>query len=190
MRTRTSHHTKLRTLGMGVALALAVPAIVPAQASAARCPGAYLNPTSGSAATIRGATLCLLNVERRQRGIGPLRHDARLATAATRHSRDMVRRRYFSHFSPGGSDMVDRIRRTRYTRSARSWSVGENIAWGAQHMGTPRSIVRIWMNSAPHRRNILNRRFREIGIGVAQGAPVRRPMPRAGTYTTNFGFRG
>ena len=47
------------------------------------------------------------------------------------------------------------------------------------------------MASPPHRQNILNSRFREIGIGVVVGAPRRNVfgLP-AGTYATSFGTRG
>jgi uncharacterized protein YkwD len=55
---------------------------------------------------------------------------------------------------------------------------------------TPATIVRAWMHSPGHRANILNRRFREIGIGVASGAPVRDGAAKSGaTYATEFGLR-
>jgi uncharacterized protein YkwD len=66
--------------------------------------------------------------------------------------------------------------------------VGENIAWGSQELATPRSIVNGWMHSPGHRANILNRRFREIGIGVSRGAP-EPGFDRAATYATDFGAR-
>ena len=47
------------------------------------------------------------------------------------------------------------------------------------------------MNSPPHKHNILDSRFREIGIGVAVGAPRRNVFSSpAGTYATSFGSRG
>jgi uncharacterized protein YkwD len=45
------------------------------------------------------------------------------------------------------------------------------------------------MRSSGHRRNILDRRFRHIGIGVASGAPDDVGAQPAATYTTDFGFR-
>ena len=84
----------------------------------------------------------------------------------------MERRHYFSHTSRDGSDFVQRIRRTGYFKRASTWFVGENLAWGAgPNRSSPRGIVAAWMNSPPHRQNILNSRFREIGIGVVVGAP-------------------
>jgi uncharacterized protein YkwD len=101
----------------------------------------------------------------------------------------MARRNYFSHDTLGGGSFVDRIRRTGYLSGARSWMVGENLAWGSQHNSRPSTIMRLWMNSPGHRANILNASFREIGIGVAYDAPVRGGGSPAGTYATDFGFR-
>jgi uncharacterized protein YkwD len=44
------------------------------------------------------------------------------------------------------------------------------------------------MHSPGHRANILSSRFREIGIGISRGAPVRG-MGNAATYATDFGAR-
>ena len=62
------------------------------------------------------ATLCLINAERRARGLAPLTANARLARAAQGHAADMVARDYFSHFSPSGSSFTDRLRRVGYAR--------------------------------------------------------------------------
>ena len=45
------------------------------------------------------------------------------------------------------------------------------------------------MHSPGHRANILDRRFADIGIGVATGAPIARGGERGGTYVTDFGAR-
>jgi uncharacterized protein YkwD len=135
------------------------------------------------------AAVCLLNRQRVARGMSKLRINAQLSRAARRHSRDMVRRDYFDHTSPQGLDMLTRIKRTGYlSGSFRSWTVGENIAWGESHLGSPRSIVKAWMHSPGHRQNILNAAFREMGIGVIAAAPGRHGAPAA-TYTTTFGGR-
>ena len=164
-----------------VAVAAALGAAVPASASAA-CAGASAHVSQSSTEALRGATLCLINRERAQRGLRGLRANRRLSVAADRHSKSMVARRFFAHGS-----FVSRIRRAGYLRSARSWTLGENIAWGSGARATPGAIVRAWMHSPPHRRNILGR-FREIGIGVKAGAPVGG-LRDAATYTTDFGNR-
>ena len=83
---------------------------------------------------------------------------------------------------------MGRIRAAHYLHGAGGWTLGENIAWGSWEYATPASIVDSWMHSPPHRANILSRAFREIGIGVARGAPVSG-QDNGGTYVTDFGAR-
>ena len=78
--------------------------------------------------------------------------------------------------------MVDRIRRTGYTSGARGWALGENIAWGSGRLATAAQIHRSWMNSSGHRANILQRSFREIGIGIETGLPVRLSAAQSGRH--------
>ena len=156
-------------------------------APAAACEGEALVPNAENLKQVRQATLCLVNVERRSRGLAGLRSNRKLAAAARRHSRMMAHRDFFDHVSPTGSTMVARITRVGYE----SWaSLGENLAWGTGHLSIPKAIVRGWMNSPGHRENILRATFREIGIGVVPGTPVSLgSAERGATYTTNFGVR-
>ena len=168
---------------LAAVLALVVALAVPATASAA-CEGEYTEPNEVSLVVSERATLCLLNQERAQRGIRPLRRNRRLDLASVRHARAMALRDYFAH-----GNFVGRIKRAKYLRGARSWRLGENIAWGSGSLATPVEIVDAWMHSPGHRANILNRGFREIGIGIARGTPVRSYSDGA-TYATDFGTRG
>jgi uncharacterized protein YkwD len=166
-----------------VAVALvAMGLAVPAQASAA-CAHAGDNPNDVSLSQAKAATLCLLNKIRHSHGLRRLRANKRLSHASQRATNSMVRHKEFGH-----GDFVGRIRSARYLSGARTWTVGENIAWGSYDYATPRSIVHSWMHSPPHRANILSSRFREIGLGITRGAPVRG-MDRAATYATDFGAR-
>ena len=169
-----------------IALALPTPA-----SAAAPCANAGILPTPANVAAVKQATLCLLNAQRTSRGLSRLSSDRQLATAAQRFSAAMVSQGFFGHVSPAGSTLDSRVRGgTSYLRgSVRSWSLGENLAWGAGERATPRETVRSWMSSPGHRRNILDRRFRHIGIGVATGAPQAVGAAPAATYTTNFGSR-
>jgi uncharacterized protein YkwD len=54
-------------------------------------------------------------------------------------------------------------------RGTRSWEVGENLVWGTGPLSTPHSLVASWMNSPPHRENLLKPTFREIGIAAVAG---------------------
>ena len=157
-------------------------------AALSACPAAATNPSPRNARVVRRTTLCLLNRERRRHGLKRLRSNGRLRRSATRYSRQMARRNFFSHVSPGGSTMLARIKRAGYLRGARGFAVGENLAWGSGRLASPIETVRAWMHSPGHRANILNGRFREIGIGVATGAPVPG-IGDAATYTTHFGAK-
>jgi uncharacterized protein YkwD len=171
--------------GMLAATAVATPA------HAAGCAGAGLMPTPSNAPAIRHATLCLLNAQRSTHGLRKLRTNPRLGRAATGYARLMARRDFFSHTSPSGSTPLSRIRATRYLGGVRRWTIGENLAWGTGPRATPGGAVSAWMHSPGHRRNILDPNFREIGIGIARGAPVRvTAAARGATYATDFGARG
>jgi uncharacterized protein YkwD len=185
--TRSNGHARRYALAALAATALAVPAMAPSTALAA-CKSRDAHPAEASTVTIRNATLCLLNRQRASHGRRKLRHNARLAKAAKAHARDMVRRGYFAHTAPGGVSFVDRIMRQDYVDPGQGWALGENLAWGSYQLATPRSIVRSWMDSPGHRANVLNPRFREVGIGVVLGAP-QPGTRRAATYTTSFGTR-
>jgi uncharacterized protein YkwD len=160
---------------------------VPAASARRACHAANASASQTSKRALVRATLCVLNAQRTRRNLRPLRLNYRLSRAARRHSRSMARGRYFSHTSRGGASFVDRIRRTGYLARVRSWYVGENIAYGSGTLSSPASIGRAWMNSPPHRANILRASFREIGIGLASGTPAGE---RGATYTTDFGRRG
>jgi uncharacterized protein YkwD len=146
-------------------------------ADASSCPGGSARPASVSIRTATQATLCLLNVERAKRHLSPLRENAKLDRAACGHSHAMVSHHYFGH-----GDFAGRIHHAGYN----GYTLGENIAWGSQRYSTPRSIVNLWMHSPGHRANILRAQFRDIGIGIAIGAP-ENGVSGAATYTTDFG---
>lgn len=168
-----------------VALAL------PASASAAGCdPTASTTvPDATTLSAARTATVCLVNAERTQRGLRPVVARAELSTASSGLAKDMVARDFFDHVDPDGATMVDRLRRAGWMPRSGSWSAGENIAWAGGSGATPQQIVADWMGSAGHRANILQPSFREIGIGIALGAPVANVGMSAATYVTDFGYR-
>jgi uncharacterized protein YkwD len=159
----------------------------PSAMGARACEAANATPAHAAKRTMVRATLCVLNAERERHGLRPLKLNKRLSKAARRHARDMARRKYFAHDSLGGGTFVDRIRRTGYLRGARRWFVGENLAWGTLARSAPRAITKMWMGSPGHRANILSPSFREVGIGLAYGAPVKVGGAPAATYATDFG---
>jgi uncharacterized protein YkwD len=106
--------------------------------------------------------LDIVNSERRQAGLSPLRLHSQLTAAAQEHSNDMARNNFMSHTGSDGSSPFDRIKRHGYNYR----QAAENIAAG---YSSAQDVMRGWMNSSGHRRNILNPNYRDIGIGYARG---------------------
>ena len=166
-------------------------ALLPAAASAdapSDCAAADLAPNAADMPQVESATLCLLNAERTSRGLTALRANGRLRNAAVIHSRDMVTGHYFAHEDRSGGGPEERIAHAGYLPRYGPWVIGENIAWGTDYLATPREIVHAWMNSTPHRQNILHSDFREIGVGIASGVPDPA-LGDGATYSTEFGAR-
>lgn len=162
----------------------------PRAGKAQACQNADLMPDASNLAQIKSATLCLLDAERAGSGLKALAANGHLAAAAQSYSAHMVRDDFFDHVSPTGSTLLSRIKgQTRYLQGARSYLLGENLAWGAGDRATPRQTMIAWMNSPGHRRNILDKGFKQVGIGVVLGAPSDVGDATAATYTTEFGRR-
>lgn len=105
---------------------------------------------------------------------GPLRWDSTLAKVATAHSKDMADHSFFSHDSRNGTSPFQRIKKAGY----RYDSAGENIAAGFR---SPASVVKAWLKSPGHCKNVMNRGYVELGVGFATGGTY-------GTYwTQDFG---
>ena len=155
--------------------------LAPAPA-ATRCHVAAHAPAPGSGAA--PAVVCEINRERRARGLRPVSAHPRLSRMARRYARAMVRLGFFSHTSPGGGTLRDRLNASGYGGAV----AGEALAWGQGRLATPRAVVRSWMGSPPHRAILLGRNYRDIGIGVALGSPYGGGMRGSATYAANFGL--
>ena len=124
-----------------------------------------------SNATLRARVVELVNAARarprrcgsaRFAAVPPLQASRKLDDAATAHARDMARRKYFEHEGRDGSQPRDRVRRAGYE----SRLTGENIAYGPV---SAEEVVAGWLASPGHCENIMEPRFRDIGVGVAVG---------------------
>jgi uncharacterized protein YkwD len=85
-----------------------------------------------------------------------------LAEAARDHARDMARKKFFEHLGSDGSQPKDRVLRAGYQPRLS----GENIAYGPE---SAEEAVAGWLASPGHCANIMDSRFRDIGVGVATG---------------------
>lgn len=113
-------------------------------------------------ARVKQEMLARVNAARKRAGLDPVRGNARLDRAAQGHAEDMLARGFFAHESPAGTTV-----RERSTAAGYVWrTVGENIAFGQTSVS---EVVETWLESPGHRKNILNRDFTELGIGLALG---------------------
>jgi uncharacterized protein YkwD len=135
------------------------------------CPGWANQPSQTSLRNIVFSTVCLLDAERAQYGLKPLRWNWRLWWAGQQMANDMVAHHFFSHDSPDGPGLQARVAATGYLPPNGNWDLGENLAWGQGPLTTPAAIVFAWMTSPGHRANILEPDFRDIGIGITIGSP-------------------
>jgi uncharacterized protein YkwD len=174
-------------LGRGIGTALLLLVLAPA-AQAAPCAHGSDVATTLSLQDARAALLCAVDNERTARGLPAVAQSQQLAQAAQGHANDMVTRHFFAHVTPGGSTLGDRVAATGYIQGRRDWELGEAIAWAQQPLDTAASLVRAWLASPPHRAILLDRRFRELGIGVARGLTDGSGGAGA-TAVLDFGFR-
>jgi hypothetical protein len=100
------------------------------------------------------------NRERTAHGLGPLKWSAALAVAAREHAQRMAEQNILSHKLPGEAGMAERASKA----GARFSVLAENVAVG----GSAESIHKQWMNSPPHRANLLDPQVDSVGIAVAE----------------------
>jgi uncharacterized protein YkwD len=146
-------------------------------------------PTAGSAA-LEQAVLAEVNALRSSKGLAPLRWSQPLASAARAHSAAMAQRGFFSHSSRDGSAFWKRVQRYYGSRGYGYWSVGENLLWSSPDVDA-KGALRMWLASPPHRKTLLTKEWREIGLGAvhvpsAPGTYGGRPVT---IVTADFGVR-
>lgn len=99
-----------------------------------------------------------VNKERTSRGIAALEWSPKITGVAEAYAMDLWQRHYFSHYSPEGKTVADRL-----TAAGIPWSVvGENLALAP----TEETAMTGLMNSPEHKANILDTEFHKVGIGV------------------------
>ncbi len=103
------------------------------------------------------------NVQREQNGLPVLTQNAKLTAAALVKANDLFNKQYFEHNSPSGVTPGQLVQNSGYEYIAS----GENLILG--NFKSEAEIVQMWMNSAGHRANILNKRYSEIGVAIVKG---------------------
>jgi uncharacterized protein YkwD len=159
-----------------------------AAAPSAATPAGVSAPVSLDA--LASGVIQQVNVIRRQHGLPAVKLNQSLAEAASSHSDEMASDGYFDHASFDGTAFWKRIGRWYGSGGYTYWSVGENLLWSSPETDAPKAL-RLWMASKPHRANILNPGWREIGVSavhIDQGPGVYGGDP-ATIITLDFGVR-
>jgi uncharacterized protein YkwD len=123
-------------------------------------------------AALAAEILALVNAERDTQGAAPLEPNATLAAAATAHSEEMTRLKYFGHESPVAAHprFTHRIKEAGVTRYG---IASENLAKSAARPSAARDLLDLWLKSPAHRDALLNPAYQLTGIGVwSDGAHV------------------
>jgi uncharacterized protein YkwD len=121
--------------------------------------------------SVRREILDLTNRARRQAGCGALRYSTQLEKSAQWMANDMSDKHYMSHTAKNGRDFDQRIRGTGFNGD----KTGENLGEG---FDSAEGVFRAWMNSPSHRRNILDCKFKILGVGF---------NPDGGYWAQHFG---
>lgn len=119
----------------------------------------YIRPTQAPLNATMQRIVERVNEERRKAGVKTMvTVNATLMECAQQYSAVEASISTISHTGPDGSTPGQRLRRCGY-----NWRhYGENLAAG---FSNPDEVMNAWMNSPSHRRNILNPKVREIGLG-------------------------
>lgn len=127
------------------------------------------------AAVISAALVDMANADRGANGARSLTVSPVLTAAAQAKANDMAAKGYFSHFDAQGKGPWDWMREEGYQYRY----AGENLAIQFSESG---DVERAWLNSPAHRQNLLDDRFTEVGIAVAQGMYEGQPT----TFVVQF----
>ena len=117
-----------------------------------------------AAATAERDTFDLINKIRNDAGLESLAWNEQLANLARLHSQDMAEQKFFSHRGSDGSMVDNRADKL----GIMNWSaIGENIAFLRGYEDAPKFAVERWLESPRHKENLLDKRWKETGMGVA-----------------------
>jgi uncharacterized protein YkwD len=143
-----------------------------------------------SAVLPQNRLLWLINDTRVAHGLAPLIPNNEILTAASYLAGDMARNERASHTDSYGRDGGQRLVLSGYQPAAWGEIIGESWATGSpEYLWTEQDMLNWWMNSPPHRANILNPTFTEIGVGIANKTIPGSPTIYRRYWCVVFGDR-
>jgi uncharacterized protein YkwD len=125
------------------------------------------------------AVIKAVNDARSRYGLVPVQAHSVFSAAARAHSVSMARNGHFAHSTTTSA---------LWRALAKHWSLGENLAWFSPAAGA-QQIVQFWLHNPAHRKLMLERRWRKIGVGVvhADEAPGAFGGSPVTVVTADFG---
>lgn len=138
-------------------------------------------PTRG----LRRAVLCLANKARAQHDTGRLGRESPLQKAAQHHANEMSETDCLASRCPGEPDLEGRIRKAGYLDGARKWGYAENTGCAI----SAAAMVESWLESSVHRANILDSKFRDLGVGIVEKGPESRCEQGLAVFSAVFAWR-
>lgn len=129
-------------------------------------------------AELRQDVLNLVNAERAKVGVAPLKFHPLLNESAQLYGERMAEEGFFSHVTPNGETLKDRVRDSGYydrtysedCRCVKGYALGENLARGQR---TPQEAVDAWLRSPSHKEAMLSDDYHDTGIGISAGLWVQ-----------------
>jgi uncharacterized protein YkwD len=131
-----------------------------------------------------------LNAARASHGLRRLVLSDSLQRAAAAHSQSMLQAGYFAHESKNGSSFVARVKRYYSPSGYTTWSAGENLLYNTADVDAT-AAIEAWLASPPHRENMLDPRWREVGIASLHADSAGGTFGGGPTWviTMDFGAR-
>ncbi len=112
----------------------------------------------------RSNVVWFTNYYRVKQGLKPLTEVGALDRSAAAKGSDMLKYQYFDHTRPGSTTSFDSFIDQQHYDFIK---IGENIAMG--DFSTSKGVVDAWIKSPPHKRNIMDSLYTEIGVSVVTG---------------------
>ncbi len=140
--------------------------------------------------TLDAQILTRLNATRAAHGLRALVVSDELENAARAHSRALIRAGVFQHDSPDGTSFAQRLKHFYSPAGFTRWAAGENLLYNTADVDA-KAAIRAWLGSPPHRENMLDPEWREVGIASIHASSAGGTFAGEPTWviTVDFGAR-
>ena len=158
------------------------------------CPSADTNSAEMTIPDFDFSVFCLINQQRVENHLRPLRPNRLLHDAADIYATSQLSGDFFGHYGclngkNNCATPIGRLRFLGYIRKGWAWIVGETLQGSHADEATPDLVVNAWMTSPEHRTMLLKPKFRDLGVASVRGVADDFPSTDGVTVAAEFGFR-